>query len=66
MDGLIHIRSVTLSNQIERTRLPEGVVASHHQALRSMAEIMLSHLRKNEGYKKPALVEGFEGQHPQD
>jgi hypothetical protein len=30
-------------------------------ALRSMAEITLSHLRKKEGYKEPALVEGIRG-----
>jgi len=26
-----------------------------------MAEIALSHLRKSEGYKAPALLEGIEG-----
>jgi hypothetical protein len=33
MDGLIVIRSVTLSNHIARTLLPEGIVASYHRAL---------------------------------
>jgi hypothetical protein len=33
MDGLIVIRSVTLSNHIARTRLPEGVVAGYHRVL---------------------------------
>jgi len=30
MDGLIVIRSVTLSNYIAKTRLSEGVVVSYH------------------------------------
>ena len=34
MDGLIVIRSVTLSNKIEETHLPEGIVVSYRQALR--------------------------------
>jgi len=59
MDGLILIRSVLLSNHVARTQLPEGVVASYHRALRVMAKIALSHLRKSEGYKEPALVEGM-------
>jgi hypothetical protein len=33
MDGLIVIRSVTLSNHIAKTQLPEGVVVSYHRAL---------------------------------
>jgi hypothetical protein len=60
MDGLILIRSVTLSNHIARTQQPEGVVASYHRALWGVAEIALSHLRKSESYKQPALVEGIE------
>jgi len=66
MDGLILIRSVTLSNHIARTQLPEGVVASYHRALKGVAVIALSHLRRSEGYKEPALVKGIEGHHPQD
>jgi hypothetical protein len=62
MDGLIVIRSITLSNLIAETRLPEGVVAKVVTwALRSVAEITLSHLRKKDGYKEPALVEGIRG-----
>jgi len=61
MDGLIIIRSLTLSNHIAETRLPEGVVASYHQAQRGVAEIVLSHIRKHGGYKEPALVEGMIG-----
>jgi hypothetical protein len=34
MDGLIVIRSLTLSNHIAKTQLPEGVGASYHRALR--------------------------------
>jgi hypothetical protein len=34
MDCLIVIRSITLSNHIAKTQLPEGVVASYHQELR--------------------------------
>jgi hypothetical protein len=30
------------------------------RAQSGMAEITVSHLRKNEGYKEPGLVEGFE------
>jgi hypothetical protein len=59
MDGLILIRSSTRSNQVARMQTPEGVVVSYHRALRRMAEIMLSHLRNNEGYKEPASVEGI-------
>ena len=59
MDGLILIRSVTLSNHVARTRLPDGVVASYHRALGGAGEIVLSHLRRNEGYKEPAVVEGI-------
>jgi hypothetical protein len=33
MDGLIVIRSITLSNHIAKTQLPEGVVAGYHRAL---------------------------------
>jgi len=66
MDGLIHIRSVTLSNHIARMRLTEGIVASYHRALKGVATIALSHLRKSEGYNEPVLVEGIEGHHPQD
>jgi hypothetical protein len=33
MDGLIVIRSVTLSNHIAETQVPEGVVVSYHRAL---------------------------------
>jgi hypothetical protein len=33
MDGLIVIRSVTLSNHIAKTQLPEGVVVSYYRAL---------------------------------
>jgi len=66
MDGLIHIRSITLSNHIARTQLPEGVVASYHRALKGVAAIALLHLRKSEGYKGPALVERIEGHYPQD
>jgi hypothetical protein len=61
MDSMILIRSVTLSNNVTRTRTPEGVVASHHGALRSVAEITLSHQNKNEGYKMPASDEGIGG-----
>jgi hypothetical protein len=59
MDGLIVIRSVTLSNYIAKTRRPEGVMISYCQALRGVVEITLSHLGKNEGNKEPALVEGM-------
>jgi hypothetical protein len=38
---------------------PEGVVASYHRALRSVAVITLSNLRNKEGYKRPASVEGI-------
>jgi hypothetical protein len=34
MDGLIVIRSVTLSNHIMTTRFPEGVVVGCYRALR--------------------------------
>jgi len=61
MDGLIVSRSVTLSNHIAVTQLPEGVVASYYRALMGVAAIALSHLRKSEGYKEPALVKGIEG-----
>jgi hypothetical protein len=48
-----------LSNYIAKTHLAEGVVARViTRALRSVAEITLSHLRKNEGYKEAVLVEG--------
>jgi len=50
MDALIVIRSVMLSNHVARMRLPGGVVASYYRALRGVAGIALSHLRKNEGY----------------
>jgi hypothetical protein len=59
MDGLILIRRVTIPKHVAMTRLPEGVMASYHRALRCVAEITLSQLRKNEGYKEPALVEGI-------
>jgi hypothetical protein len=52
MDGQIVIWSVTVSNQVARTRLLEGVVASYHPALRGMAEITLTHLRMSMGYKE--------------
>jgi hypothetical protein len=61
MDGLILIRSVMLSNHVARTRLPEGVMASYHWALRGIAKIALSHLRKSEVYNEPALVRGISG-----
>jgi len=48
MDGLIVIRSVTLSNHIAETQLPEGVVVSYYQAQGSVAEITLSHQGKRE------------------
>jgi hypothetical protein len=35
-------------------------MATDHRALWSVAEIVLSHLRKNHGYTEPALVEGIE------
>jgi len=60
MDGLILIRSIILSNHIARMRLPGGVMATYHRALRGVAKIALSHLRKNRGYKEPALVDGIE------
>ena len=45
-----------------RTRPPEGVVAKVITRVPvSMAEITLSHLRIDEGYKEPALVEGIGG-----
>jgi hypothetical protein len=66
MDGLIVIRSVTLSNHIARARRCEGVVASYSRALRGIAEIELFHLRKGKGYKEPALVKGMGGHHRQD
>ena len=45
-----------------RTRPPEGVVAKVITRMPvSMAEITLSHLRMNEGYKESALVEGVGG-----
>jgi hypothetical protein len=51
-----------LSNHITKTRLPEGVVPKViTQALRSVAEITLSHLKKNEGYKEPVLAKGIRG-----
>jgi hypothetical protein len=34
MDALIVIRSVTLSNHIARTQLPEDVVVNYRRALR--------------------------------
>jgi hypothetical protein len=55
MDGLILIRSIMLSNHVARKQLPEGVMASDHRALRGMAEVALSHLRKSEGYKEQGL-----------
>jgi hypothetical protein len=61
MDGLILVRSVMLSNHVARTRLPEGIMASFHRALRGMAEIALSHLRRGEVYNEPALVRGIRG-----
>jgi hypothetical protein len=48
-----------LSNYIAKTHLPEGVVARViTQVLRSVAEITLLHLRKNEEYKEAVLVKG--------
>jgi hypothetical protein len=61
MDGLIVIRSLMHSNLIAEMLLPEGVVASYHRALRGVAEITLSHLRKNRGHKEPVVVEGMRG-----
>jgi hypothetical protein len=67
MDGLIVIRSVMLSNHIAKTQLPEGVVAKViTRVLRSMAKIMLSHLKKNDGYKEPVLAEGIRGHQQAD
>jgi hypothetical protein len=66
MDGLMLIRSVTLSNHIARTGLPGGVVASYFRALWGVAEITLSHLRKIKGYKEPVSLDGIRGHHPQD
>ena len=65
MDGLILIWSVTLSNHIAKRRWPEGIEASYRRALRDVAQIMLSHLRPNEGYKKPVKIEGYRWDHPQ-
>jgi hypothetical protein len=62
MDGLMFIRSVTLSNQIAETQLPEGVVVSYLSGARvGRAEITLSHLTKGEGYKEPVVVERIWG-----
>jgi len=65
MDGLILIRSITLSNHIAGTQFPEGVVARYHWTLRGVAAISLSPLRKGTGYKEPALFKEIRGHHPQ-
>jgi len=49
MDGLIVIRSVTLSNHIAETQLPEGVVVSYYRAQGRVAEITLLHRGNREG-----------------
>jgi hypothetical protein len=41
-------------------------MASYYLALRGLAEIMLLHLRKSNGYKEPAWFEGKRGHHPED
>jgi len=66
MDGVIDIRSIKLSNHIAGTRLLRVLwqVITGRQV--GVAEIALSHLRKNNGYNDPALVAGFEDDHPQD
>jgi len=44
-------------------RVSWQVITGHHEGV---AEIALSHLRKNESYKEPVLVEGIRGHHPHD
>jgi hypothetical protein len=66
MDGLIVINSVMLSNHIAgcdyRRVMGQAIIRRKER----VAEIMVSHLRKSNGYKEPELVGGKGGHHPQD
>jgi len=57
MDGLIVIRSITLSNHIAEAPQPVGVLVSYHRALGERGRDNSI----NEGYKEPAMVEGIWG-----
>jgi hypothetical protein len=66
MDGLIVIRSVTLSNNIARTPFPEGVVASNHQASGGHGRDNAITREEEKSYKDEALVGGLKGHHRED
>jgi len=57
MDGLIIIRSITLSNHIARHGNLRESWQDYHWALRGVAEITLSHLRKEDGYKRASVAQ---------